>query len=115
MKTKQKQPVTQLSVFSQLPATHEIAVTPIPEHLSLRVGLAWIVISKVQGDETTIFQLPVQWSRSEAAALIHEIRGVVWQLGDDGKPCHLDEIVGICEEFCKFQQQSKRLRDANEE
>ena len=109
MKTKQKQPVTQLSVFSQLPATHEIAVTPIPEHLSLRVGLAWIVISKVQGDETTIFQLPVQWSRSEAAALIHEIRGVVWQLGDDGKPCHLDEIVGICEEFCKFQQQSKKL------
>ena len=67
----------------------------------LSPGLVKIVITKSQGEEQTRFYLPVQWTPAEAAVLIYEIRGTVWQLGEVGVPFHLEQIIEICEEFCK--------------
>lgn len=92
---------TQTSLLDLLPAVHDIGIEHLPENLSLRPGLTKIVVTKTQGSEQIKFQLPVQWTPTEAAALIHEIRGTVWQLGEDGVPIHLEEIIEICEEFCK--------------
>ena len=38
----------------------------------------------------------------KVAALIYdEIRSTVWQLGEVGVPIHLEQIIEICEKFCK--------------
>ncbi len=92
---------TQASLFSLLPVNHNITTSVVPDHLLLRPGLVKIIITKIQGDEVKKFELPVQWTTHEAAALIYEIRGTMWQLGEDGAPIHLEEITAICEDFCK--------------
>lgn len=93
-----------LPLLSLLPAEHDIAIQPVPPELALRPGLVKIVITKIQGGECTTWHVPVQWTPQEAAALLYEIRGVSWQLGDDGWPIAFEEIHEICEQFCKEQR-----------
>lgn len=91
----------QLSLLEALPEIHDIGVEPVPFHLSLGSDRVWIVITRSVGEEKTRFQLPVQWTPAEAAALLYEIRSVPWQMGQDSLPVRLKEIISICEQFCK--------------
>lgn len=91
-----------LPLLSLLPAAHSIGTEPVRESVALRPGLVKIVIMRVDnGKEVTEFALPAQWEPHEAAALIHEIRGEVWQLDQEGIPTHYSEIIEICHQFCK--------------
>lgn len=91
------------SLLALLPAEHKIAVEPVPPEVALRPGLVKIIITKIQGDQCTKWYVPVQWTPAEAAALLYEIRGVSWQLRDDGWPLAFEEIHEICNQFCKEQ------------
>lgn len=90
----------QASLLDTIPNQHDIATEPIPFRYDLAPELerVHIVISKTSPlGEVTRFALPVQWTAREAADLIFEIRGVSWQLGEDGKPIAYEDIREICE------------------
>ncbi len=89
-----------LPLLSLLPVEHKMGVEALSDRHSLRPGLVKIVITKTQGNEVTKFYLPVQWTPHEAAYLLHEIRGVTWQLGDDGIPVNYLAVTEICKKFC---------------
>jgi hypothetical protein len=97
-----------IGVKPAVSAIHDIGVESVLFHLCLGSDRVWIVITRSIEQEKIRFQLPVQWTRSEAATLLHQIRGISWQLGEDGYPIHLKQIIGICEHFC----QSTRARMA---
>ena len=90
----------QASLLDTLPATHNITTEPIPMRIAIASELerVYIVVTKTSPlGEVMRFELPVQWSAREAADLLFEIRGVSWQLGEDGKPIAYDTILEICE------------------
>lgn len=93
----------QPSLFSFLPAEHTISAEPLSDREALRPGLVKILITKTQGDTITRFSVPVQWTPAEAAHLIHEIRGISWQLDEEGFPIDYEAIIEICEQFCNQQ------------
>lgn len=97
---------TSLPLLSLLPAEHQIAIEPVASELALRPGLVKIIITKIQGDKSTTWYVPVQWTPQEAATLLYEIRGVSWQLGDDGWPLAYEQIHEICNQFCKEEKAS---------
>lgn len=82
---------------------HEITTEPILDHaIALRPGLVKIVVSKTDAvtGEITKFPLPVQWEESEASELIHQIRGLTWQLSDDdGLPLDYEGIRDVCHQY----------------
>lgn len=81
---------------------HQIFTEPIPDKLVLRSGLVKIVITRTDADtgEVTKFALPVQWSPQEAGELIHQIRGLTWQLSDeDGLPGDYEGIKEVCNAY----------------
>ena len=82
---------------------HEIITEPILDHaIALRPGLVKIVMSKIDAvtGEITKFALPVQWEESEASELIHQIRGLTWQLSDeDGLPLDYEGIRDLCHQY----------------
>lgn len=83
---------------------HQIFTESIPEKLALRpgAGLVKICITKTDTDtgEVIKFLLPVQWEPREAADLIHEIRGLVWQLSDeDNLPGDYEGIKELCNAY----------------
>lgn len=90
-----------LPLLSLLPAQHAIFTEPVPEGLALRPGLVTIVITRTRGDEVLKRSLPIQWSPQEAGVLIHEIRGVSWQLDDDGWSIDYLEIHEIYKQFLR--------------
>lgn len=92
-----------LPLLSLLPAEHNIAIEPVPLEVALRPGLVKIIITKTQSDKRITWRVPVQWTPQEAAMLLYEIRGVSWQLGNDGWPLAFEEIHEICNQFCKEQ------------
>lgn len=81
--------------------THQIATEPIPDKLLLRPGLVKICIARIDDDtgEVVKFLLPVQWTPQEAADLIHEIRGLVWQIAEDGLPGDYEGIKEVCNAY----------------
>lgn len=95
--------------IEQIPLTdtpsdqHEISTEPILDHaIALRPGLVKIVVSKTCAEtgEITKFSLPVQWEPQEAADLIHQIRGLTWQLSDeDGLPGDYEGIRDVCHQY----------------
>lgn len=92
----------QHSLLDDLPDQHNIATEPIPFRYDLAPELerVHIVVTKTSPlGEVTRFALPVQWTAREAADLIFEIRGVSWQLGEDGKPIAYEVIRQICENY----------------
>ena len=92
----------QHSLLADLPDQHNIATEPIPFRYDLAPELerVHIVVTKTSPlGEVTRFALPVQWDKYEAAALIYEIRGVSWQLGEDGKLIAYEVIRQICENY----------------
>lgn len=93
--------VIQTSLLSLLPAEHTLTTESVPDTLALRPGLVKIAITKIQGDEEAKFHIPVQWTPVEAGALMYEIRGLTWQLDEQGIPTDYELIIKICEEFCK--------------
>lgn len=100
-------PPGQLPLVSLLPAHHSIGTEPIHDYVALRSDLVKIVITRIDNvQKITRFALPVQWEPHEAAALVHEIRGEVWQLDQDGLPTHYPELIKICHQFCKRKASS---------
>lgn len=89
------------SLFDTLPAQHEISLEPIPDAIALRPLLVKIVVFRTNPatGEVTRFALPVQWEEREAAELIHQLRGVSWQLGEDGIPIDFESIIEICDQY----------------
>ncbi len=89
------------SLLDLLPAQHELSIEPVPEAIALRPGLVKIIVSRlVSTGELTQFALPVQWEPTEAAELLHEIRGLVWQLSDeDGLPGDYEGIRDLCHKY----------------
>ena len=82
---------------------HNSSTEPIlNDAIALRPGLVKIVLSKICSEtgEITKFALPVQWEPQEAADLIHQIRGLTWQLSDeDGLPGDYEGIRDLCHEY----------------
>lgn len=82
---------------------HNLSTEPIlNDAIALRPGLVKIVLSKICSEtgEITKFALPVQWEPQEAADLIHQIRGLTWQLSDeDGLPGDYEGIRDLCHEY----------------
>lgn len=80
-----------------------LSTEPILDHaIALRPGLVKIVVSRTCAEtgEITRFALPVQWEPQEAAELIHQIRGLSWQLSDeDDLPLDYEGIRDICHEY----------------
>lgn len=100
----------QASLLDALPATHDIATEPVPSRIAIAPELerVHIVMTKTTPlGEVTRFALPVQWDKYEAAALIYEIRGVSWQLDEEGKPIAYEDIREICEEYLKTKLREK--------
>jgi hypothetical protein len=91
----------QSPLLAQLSAQHDLTLEPVPEPFALRPGLVKIVVSHTDSQgQTTRFALPVQWEPTEAAELLHEIRGLVWQLSDeDGLPGDYEGIRDLCHEY----------------
>lgn len=92
----------QASLLDTIPNQHDIATEPIPFRVDIAPELerVHIVMTKTSPlGEVTRFALPVQWDKYEASALIYEIRGVSWQLGEDGKPIAYEVIRQICENY----------------
>ena len=89
-----------MQLLDILPDQHDIATELVPMRIAIAPELerVHIVVSKTSPlGEVMRFVLPVQWSVREAADLLFEIRGVSWQLGEDGKPIAYETIVEICE------------------
>lgn len=80
---------------------HQIAIEPVPEKYALRPGLVKICIARTDADtgEVTNFALPVQWEPREAGELIHQIRGLTWQISDDGLPGDYEGIKEVCNAY----------------
>lgn len=81
---------------------HEIFTEPILDHaIALRPGLVKIVVSRtaVLTGKITRFALPVQWESQEAGELMQLIRGLTWQLSDDGLPGDYEDIRDLCHEY----------------
>jgi hypothetical protein len=91
----------QPSLIDSLPAQYDLTTETIPYQVELRSGLVKMVVSKTNGTtgEITRFYLPGQWEPGEAAQLLHEIRGLSWQLGEEGVPVDFEEICDLCEEY----------------
>lgn len=95
----------QTSLLSLLPVEHTIGTESLPDTYALRPSLVKIVITKIQQEsETTKFYIPVQWTPAEAGHLIPKIRGISWQLNEEGVPLNYKGIIHICEEFCRQSQ-----------
>lgn len=89
-----------MSLLDLLPTTHDITLEPIPDAIALRPLLLKITITRTDStDEVTRFALPVQWEEQEAAEIIQLIRGVSWQLGDEGIPIAYETIIEICDQY----------------
>lgn len=94
----------QIATDEQLVSTvdHQITTEPVPDKLTLRPGLVKITLVKtnIETGETVKFALPVQWTVLEAGELIHEIRGLVWQLSDeDNLPGDYEGIKELCNAY----------------
>jgi|GEM_PF-3115872 hypothetical protein len=81
--------------------THEITTEPVLPHLALRCGLVKIVLVRTNDEtgEVCKFALPVQWTQREAGELIHQIRGLTWQISGDGLPGDYEGIKEICNAY----------------
>lgn len=91
----------QASLLDQLPAKHEIFTEPLCDRDALRPGLVkiWITRTNPTTGEVIRFALPVQWEAREAADLLQEIRGLHWQLADDGLPGDYEGIRDVCHNY----------------
>lgn len=80
---------------------HQIFTEPISEKLALRPGLVKICITRTNTNtgEVINFALPVQWTPSEAGDLIHQIRGLTWQIADDGLPGDYEGVKEVCHNY----------------
>lgn len=74
----------------------------MPEPHAIRDGLVKITITRtcIGTGEIIKFALPVQWEPREAADLIQEIKGLVWQLSEkDNLPGDYEGIREVCHEY----------------
>ncbi len=89
-----------------VPEDYTLEIQPVPHRKAIEDGRFWIV---VRGTDKS-FQIPVQWTAEEAAFLIHEIRGVSWQLNEEGVPRAYWQILKICEDFVNDRLKDERFR-----
>lgn len=93
--------VEQEPLLGLLPAEHSIFAEPVAPLLGIRPSLVSIWISRTRGSEVVRFKLPAQWTSHEAGLLIHEIRGLAWQLDENNQPTNYAGITDLCEQFLK--------------
>lgn len=78
----------------------DITLEHPPQSVILREGVLKITITRTDSTgETCKFSLPVQWEEQEAAEILQLIRGVSWQLGEDGIPIDFESIIEICDQY----------------
>lgn len=77
----------------------EIAVKPILQGISLRPGLVKVYIEQTTpAGYKTAWPLPIQWTPSEAAAVVEGLHEMEWDLLDgEGAPIQKQRIWGLCE------------------
>lgn len=100
----------QASLLDALPATHDIITEPVPSRIAIASELerVHIVVTKTTPlGEVTRFALPVQWNKYEAADLLLEVKGVSWQLDEEGKPIAYEDIREICDFYVKTKLREK--------
>jgi hypothetical protein len=82
---------------------HKLTVEPVPERYALGEGRVYITMSKSECGELQEWRVPCQWLPEEAGLLLNQIRGLSWQLSEEGRPFHYYEIMELCARFCKQQ------------
>jgi len=80
---------------------HQLTIEPVPEIYALDTGRVYITMIKTEVGEYQKWHIPCQWRPEEAAHLINQVRGLSWQLDEEGRPLHYWEISELCAQFCK--------------